>query len=371
MTQAQMEESRKTVLFDNHVALGARIIDFGGWQMPVMYSTIVEEHVNVREQAGLFDLCHMGRLDIKGEGHKDFLHKVLTNNVHDLASGMARYSLICNNNGLVQDDILIYAKTDSETFMVVNASNREKIVAHLNAIAEGSSVTITDRSFDMGMLAIQGPRSVEIVNDHADINVDAIPYYGHQSCKLFGIDTMIARTGYTGEDGFEFFIAIDDTINLWEKLLDAGKDKALLPIGLGARDTLRLEAGMPLYGHEIDDTTTPLEAGLRFAVKLKKDPQFIGQANLIKSKEDGLKKCLVGIELKDKRVPRQGYLVKHNSKEVGMIVSGTASPTLGKNLAHAFVPPELKEVGTELHIEIRGKEFPAVVVPKPFYKRPS
>jgi len=367
----KVETTVKTILYDTHNSLSARLIDFGGWQMPVMYSNIVEEHLNVRNKAGLFDLCHMGRLTISGPRHKDFLHRVLSNNVHDLQTGHARYSLICNEAGTVLDDILIYADDDNSTFMVVNAGNREKIVGHLKHEAKGSDTLIIDQSFEMGMIAIQGPNSVDICNEHCDKDLSELPYYGHVISQIFGVDCRIARTGYTGEDGFEFFMSIDKTVFIWNQFLKVGQAKGLLPIGLGARDTLRLEAGMPLYGHEIDEQTNPLEAGLTFAVKLKKEPVFIGQESLIKTKSTGVKKILVGLELKDKRVPRQGYIVKHGGNEVGVIVSGTASPSLKKNVGHAFVPPELKAAGTEISVVIRGKEFPALVTPKPFYKRNS
>ena len=358
---------KQTVLYDTHKEQGARFIGFGGWDMPVMYSTIQEEHKATRHGAGLFDLCHMGRLEITGAQRREFIHYVYTNNVHDLEPGRARYGLVLNDKGGAQDDILIYAEEDM-IFVVVNASNREKIVSFFNEKASQFDVQIKDVTFDLAMIAIQGPESVTITNKLTDTNVDDIPYYGHTQATLAGCPARIARTGYTGEDGFEFYVASDKAAHVWQELLKEGNG-TLLPVGLAARDTLRLEAGMPLYGHEITEETGPLEAGLRFAVKLKKDPEFVGQKALLNLKKEGIKKTLVGLECLDKRVPREGYEIVHNGNVVGEVVSGTASPTLGKNIAQGYIPTELNDDSTELHIRIRGKDFPAKIIKRPFYKR--
>lgn len=345
------------------------MVEFGGWDMPVQYVGIVQEHHNVRTKSGLFDLCHMGRLMFSGPKHREFLHRVLTNNVLDLEPGRARYSLVCNDRGGVLDDILIYADPKA-TMMVVNAGNRDKMTNYLaKEAASFKGVEMVDESEDQAMIAVQGPQSVAITSELTAMNVGDIPYYAHASGKVGGLPVRVARTGYTGEDGFEFFGSPSDLLKLFDILLDKGASRGLTPVGLGARDTLRLEAGMPLYGHEMDEAISPFEASLGWAVKLKKSPSFVGQEALKSQKAEGLSKVLVGLNCLDKRVPRQGYRVLHNGQAVGVVTSGTASPTLGQNIANALVPPTLAELGSKLTIEIRDHHAPAQVVTRPFYKR--
>jgi aminomethyltransferase len=347
---------QRTCLYDAHVKLKARMVDFHGWEMPIQYAGIIDEHTAVRARVGLFDLSHMGRVRVQGPGRRAFLQKVLTIDVTKVPEGKCRYSFFLTEKGTVIDDLILYAGGPDD-FLVVNASNREADLAwmkqHLPA-----DVTLVDETFTTALIALQGPRSVETVKRVLDIDPSAMGYYTFATIGEY----FISRTGYTGEDGFEIFVPTAKAAGIWDRFIDAH----IAPIGLGARDTLRTEAAMPLYGNDLDDATTPLEAGLNFAVDLEK-PEFIGQAALKAAGAPGRR--LAGIVMEGKRIPRPGYEVLHDGKKVGKITSGTWSPTLEKSIAMAYVPPDLRKEGTALEIDVRGRLEKAATVKLPFYRR--
>lgn len=355
----------RTSLYPVHLALHGHLVDFHGWDLPLHYADIRSEHLAVRKQAGLFDLSHMGRLRVSGPGAEALLERCLTQEIGSMPVGRCRYSLMLDEAGHVLDDVLVY-REPAAFFLVVNASNLPKIVAWL-ARQRAFPATVEDVTETLALIAIQGPRAAEILQPLAGADVSALKYYTFCEARPNGGPGMISRTGYTGEDGFEIYLPAAAASACWEALMKAGSGRGLVPIGLGARDTLRLEAGMPLYGHELDERTNPLEAGLDWAVKFTKD--FIGRAALEQAKAVGLAKRLVGLEVADKRIPRQGYPVLKGGKPVGAVTSGTTSPLTGKTLAMAYVIPGEASVGNALEIEIRGVGYPAKVVPLPFYKR--
>jgi aminomethyltransferase len=351
-TDAATPQLKRTPLYDEHRALGARLVEFSGWEMPVQYSGILEEHRAVRERAGIFDVSHMGEFRIEGPGALDFLQGLVPNNVARLTDGQALYTQICNEQGGTLDDLTIYRFGDARYMAVVNADTTDGDWAWFTQQAAGrEEVTLTNISDETGLLALQGPRARDILATLTDTDLDAIAYYHFAEGAIADISCLILRTGYTGEDGFELCCAGGDVVALWRALLEAGGSVGLLPAGLGARDTLRLEAGFCLYGHELNEQITPLEAGLGWSVKLEKGHDFIGREALLAQKEQGLPRKRVGIELRDRGVPRAGY------------------PILRDGAAIGYVPPEHAAPGTEIAIEIRGKAVPAVIVALPFYKR--
>ncbi len=361
----------ETALKPAHEALGARLVPFAGWNMPVQYQGILEEAVLVRTKAGLFDLGHMGRVRVAGKGAEAFLQRLQTNDAKTLAKGQIRYALMLDEQGATQDDILVYrdAVADDSYFLVVNASNTARDLARMRATAAGMpDVRITDQTQELGMFAIQGPLAHEITQTLTDSDLASLKYYFWRRARVAGADVEISRTGYTGEDGFEVYAPQARIRGLWDAFLAAGKPKGLLPAGLGSRDTLRLEAGMPLYGHEIDETTNPLEAGLGWAVKFTHD--FTGRAALEAIQQrGGTGRRLVGLTSTSKRVPRQGYGVFAAGKQVGHVVSGAVSPTLSTHIATAYVEDRFATAGTALEFAIKDKREPAVVCALPFYKR--
>lgn len=361
---------KRTPLYEEHRALRARLVEFSGWEMPVQYSGILDEHRAVRERAGLFDVCHMGEFHVTGLGALDFLQGLVPNNVARLADGQALYTQICNEQGGTLDDLLIYHLGDERYMTVVNAGTMESDWDGFTRQAAGrSDVTLTNDSAQTGLIALQGPRALQILQPLTTTDLGPIAYYHFAEGNVADIACLISRTGYTGEDGFELYCASDDVVALWRALLKAGEPHGLIPAGLGARDTLRLEAGYCLYGHELNEQTSPLEAGLGWTVKLEKGHDFIGRAALLAQKQNGLPRKLVGIELRDRGVPRAEYAILRDGQAIGQLTSGTVGPTLGKAIGMGFVPPESAAVGTEVAIEIRGKAVPAVVVALPFYKR--
>ena len=371
---AETEESlRRTPLYERHVALGARIVPFAGWQMPVQYAGIMAEHRAVRSAAGLFDLGHMGQVEVTGPDALPFLQTVTTNDVATLEPGDAQYSLLPNERGGVIDDIIVYRRPDGDGFMVVvNASNAAKDVAWLHrqrATRPDFAVTVEDRSAETGMIAIQGPRASTIVQRLTAVDLEAIGDFSWQRGEIAGVPTMIARTGYTGEDGFEFYTVIADIGGLWDALMAAGKDDGLVPVGLGARDTLRLEARMPLYGNELADDINPLEAGLGWAVKLDKG-EFIGREPIAAMKAAGPPRRTVGFKLTERvGAARAHFPVLVDGRLVGQVTSGGTSPTLGENIGLALIERSAAGIGQPLQIEIRGRPVAAVQVKTPFYKR--
>jgi aminomethyltransferase len=369
-TDAATPRLKRTPLYDEHRALGARLVEFSGWEMPVQYSGILDEHRAVRERAGLFDVCHMGEFGAEGPGALDFLQGLVPNNVARLADGQALYTQICNEQGGTLDDLLIYRLGDQRYMTVVNAGTMESDWAWFTQQAAGhADVTLTNNSAETGLIALQGPRAREILRPLTTTDLDAIAYYHFAEGTVAGIDCLISRTGYTGEDGFELYCASGDAVALWRALLTAGAPHGLIPAGLGARDTLRLEAGYCLYGHELNEQTSPLEAGLSWSVKLEKGHDFIGREALLAQKQQGLPRKLVGIELRDRGVPRAGYAILREGATIGELTSGTVGPTLGTAIGMGYVSPQDAALGNEIAIDIRGKAVPAAIVALPFYKR--
>lgn len=352
----------RTSLYDWHSTNGARLVEFGGWEMPVQYSSIVEEHHAVRKNVGIFDVSHMGRFSFAGDEAENLLQHVCTNNATSMKENQIRYNLICNEQGGILDDVLVY-RWPYGWSMVVNASNRQKILDWLHQQNEHHEVDVEDRTLDTCMIAVQGPKAIEICKGLTETDFSNLKYYYGAPTRYEEHACVVSRTGYTGEDGLEFMISKDYGIKLWEALVERGA----VPCGLGARDTLRLEAAMPLYGHELNEETNPLEAGLDWAVKFNKG-EFIGREAIEKTK-DNLLRRRVGLELTGKRIAREGATILKDGNKIGTITSGTFSPTLKKSLSMGYVQPEFSEDGTELTIDIRGKQESARVVSLPFYQR--
>jgi aminomethyltransferase len=358
---------KRTPFYEKHAALGAKIVPFAGYEMPVQYPQgITAEHKAVRERCGLFDVSHMGEFIIRGERAVDFVTYVTTNDVAALAIGQVHYSTILNERGTIEDDCLVYRFPD-RVMMVVNASNVAKDYAHVVRHAARFGVTVEDVSDDMGLLALQGPKAAEILQTLTKTDLSTIKYYHFAEGEVAGMPMIISRTGYTGEDGFELYHDVKYSEKLWDVLIAAGD---VTPAGLGARDTLRLEMGMALYGNDIDDTVTPLEANLAWLVKLKKG-DFVGSDVLNAQKANGVAKKLVGFTMGDRNIARHGYPVFANGEASGVVCSGTMSPTLGIPIGTAYVPTALSKEGSTFEVEIRGKRVTATVVKPPFYKEAS
>lgn len=363
---------KRTPLFDDHVAAGGRMVDFAGFELPVQYSTLGEEHEAVRTRAGMFDVSHMGEVFISGPGAFDFIQKISCNDHSKLAIGRAQYTGLMYPQGTFVDDMLVHRMDDEEFLLVVNAANRAKDVAYLNDLAgQASGVTVDDRSDDWAQIAVQGPVAKEILQTLTQTALDEIKYYRFAWGEIAGRHCLIARTGYTGEDGFELYQSPGDASPVWNAVLEAGRSKNLVPAGLGARDTLRFEAGMSLYGNEIDDATTPYEAGLGWIVKMKKG-DFIGRDVLEAQKDEGTSRRLVGFEMVGRGIARHGYdvfLAEDGGEAVGHVTTGTQSPTLGRALGMAYLPTGSTEIGNEFFVQIRKRRTLARVVALPFYSR--
>jgi aminomethyltransferase len=376
-TNAMPSSPLRTPLYDWHVAHGARMVDFAGWEMPIQYTSITEEHQTARSAAGLFDISHMGRLLIDGPDALDLIQHIDTNDAATMKLGQARYGLVCNERGGIRDDVLVYRFSDY-WLMVVNASNREKILGWIEEHKGARQLRIKDATMALGMVAVQGPRALDIVVASSQSagqplfeNVRALKYYHAVSSPASEGPTVVSRTGYTGEDGIEVILPAARLRELCSALETSANrlNIPLAPCGLGARDTLRLEAAMPLYGHELGEDIDPLQAGLGWAVKLDKG-DFIGRNALLQLRENPRRRRRVGLEIEGKRIAREGALVSRDGREAGRITSGTYTPTLAKALAMAYVDPELTPVGTVCAVDVRGKSVPAQVVSLPFYKRP-
>lgn len=360
---------KRTPLYEHHVQLDARMVEFGGWEMPVQYTGILDEHRAVRERAGLFDVSHMGEVRVVGKDALAFLRRMLTNDAGDLASGQAQYTLLCRPSGGVIDDLIAYRVGADEYLLVVNASNTDKDFAWLADHAEGN-LDADNMSDTKGLLALQGPKSAAILQPLTNVDLSNLKYYHITRGEVAGLGGFVSRTGYTGEDGFEIVVEAGDVGELWDALLEAGDDYGLVPAGLGARDTLRLEAGMPLYGHELDEDTNPLEAGLSYFVKLDR-PDFVGRTALVEAKERGHDRKLIGFEVMGRGIARQGYEIQSAGETVGAVTSGTFAPYLEKAIGMGFVTPELAQPGTDIDVIVRGRPVAAQIVKRPFYKRSS
>ncbi len=365
-----MANLKRTPLYETHLALGARMVEFGGWEMPVQYSGILDEHQAVRNAAGLFDIDHMGQFDVTGADALKFLQRLLSSDLSTLELNEAKYAIMCYADGTCVDDTFVYklpgaTKSKPHYMVVVNASNRENDFAWMDAHRVGFKVALRDVSDEFYMLAFQGPKAEEVLQRLESFDLSKIKYH---NARGFGIGKergLLARTGYTGEDGFELFVPASHGKHVWDAILDAGKAEGVKPIGLGARDSLRFEAKMALYGHEIDASTTPIEAALGWACDL--DKEFIGRDVLLKQKLDGVKKKLVGFEMVDQGIARKDYEIAKDGKTIGVVTTGMFAPTLKKNLGLGFVPPEFAKIGTEFDVIVRGKPLQARVVKTPFY----
>ncbi|ASB88477.1 glycine cleavage system aminomethyltransferase GcvT [Bacillus sonorensis] len=360
---------KRTPLFDLYKEYGGKTIDFGGWELPVQFSSIKEEHEAVRTKAGLFDVSHMGEVEVTGADSLPFLQKLLTNDVAALKEGGAQYTAMCDENGGTIDDLLVYMKGSGRYLLVINAANIGKDIDWLNRHAEGD-VKIKNISDEISLLALQGPKAEQILQQVTDIDLAALkPFTFRDETAVGSVRALVSRTGYTGEDGFEIYCRGEDAARIWKLLLETGRDEGLIPCGLGARDTLRFEAKLPLYGQELTKDITPIEAGIGFAVKTKKEADFFGKSVLAKQKEEGVDRKLVGLEMLDKGIPRHGYPVYHQGVQAGEVTTGTQSPTLKKNVGLALLKKEAAELGTIVEVEIRKKRLKAKIAKTPFYKR--
>ena len=357
------ETLRRTPLYEEHKNLGARLVDFAGWEMPVQYEGVKAEHAAVRERAGLFDVSHMGEVTFSGPDARAAVQRLVSRDVARMEAGQAGYCAVCYEDGGTVDDVIVYRRED-DFLIVVNAANREKDVAHFRENAADLNVRITDESDEWALLALQGPEAVGILQGLTDADLSAVRPFRFIEAEVEGAPAILSRTGYTGEDGFEIYIRPDSAPAVWRRLMGSG----VAPVGLGARDTLRLEAGMSLYGNELSADITPLEAGISFAVHLDKEPEFIGQRALRRQKEEGLSKKVVAFELTGRGIARHEHPVAVGGKEVGHVTSGTHSPTLGKAIGLALVPSGVQD---SFEAVIRGKNVSARVVSLPFYKRDS
>jgi len=363
---------KRTPLYDIHVALGGKIVPFAGYEMPVQYPTgITAEHKAVRERAGLFDVSHMGEIDVLGPDAIAFVNRVASNDASKLIDGQAQYSALTTPQGTVIDDLLVYRFSSDHLLLVVNAGTTDKDWEWISSHRQNEDVELRNRSADYCQIAVQGPEAITILQKLTDVPLAEIKYYHFREGAVDGVPSIVSRTGYTGEDGFEVYAAADKAEGLWDKILAAGNygsDEGILPCGLAARNTLRLEAGMCLYGHEIDETTTLLEANLGWICKLNKG-DFIGRDVLAKQKEEGIRRKLVGFDVTDRGIARDGQDVLINGERVGRVTSGSPAPFLKKNIGMAYVPVELAGTETKIEIDVRGRLVAAQIVPLPFYKR--
>jgi aminomethyltransferase len=359
---------KQTPLYESHKKLGAKMVDFGGWAMPVSYSGVLKEHHAVRQKVGLFDVSHMGEIFVEGPEALAFLQWVTCNDVNLLKAGQCQYTLLTRPEGGVVDDVILYRRGEKSFFFCVNASNIEKDYEWLLENGKKFEVDLKNRSDEYALLALQGPLAQEILQSFTSSSLSQLLSFHFVEARIDDHPVWISRTGYTGEDGFEIYSSPQDATSIWEKFLEKGKPLGLLPCGLGARDTLRLEMAYPLYGHELRDDITPLEAGLGWVVKLDKG-DFLGRPVLLQQKEQGVQKKRVGFVMKDDGIAREGYPIFSQEEQVGSVSSGTYSPSLDKNIGCGYVRNDLAKIGTLLAIEIRGKKKMAEVVTIPFYKK--
>jgi len=359
---------KKTRLNSCHKKLGAKLIEFFGWEMPVEFSGIIKEHLAVRQKAGLFDVSHMGEIVISGKQALDFVQYLTPNNAARLTPNKAQYSALTTPRGTFIDDLLVYCLDEDRYLLVVNAANSDKDYEWVLSHKEGFDVQAENKCDDYSQLALQGPKAMEILQPLTKINLEEMNIFGVSWGNVAGEDTIVSRTGYTGEDGFEIYTLSQNPDKIWDAILEEGKAFDVLPIGLGARDTLRLEARLMLYGNDIDETTTVLEADLSWLIKFKKG-NFLGRDALLKQKEEGIKRKIIGFEILDRGIVRSHYHVFVDGEKVSEVSSGSFSPFLKKSIGLTYLPIEHTEIGTEFEIEIRGNRVKAVVVPTPFYKR--
>jgi aminomethyltransferase len=359
--------AKRTPFFEIHKVYQGNISEFAGWEMPICYRGIIDEHKTVRSEAGLFDVSHMGEIEVKGKDALVNLQKLLVTNIQTMSVSRVKYSALCYPDGGVVDDITIYRLAEDRFLLCSNAGNTEKDHQWILQNLEGD-VEVINRSSEYAQLAIQGPKAVEVLQKLTPVNLEKIKYYWFAYGTIDGVQAIISRTGYSGEDGFELYFNPEFAIQVWERLMAIGKRSGLRPAGLGARDTLRLEMGFPLYGHELNPTISLLEAGLERFVDFDK-PSFIGKETLLKYEREGTQQRLVGFRMVGEGIPRSRYEIYKDGRIVGLITSGTISPSLGKGIGLGYITIEEARIGNEVSVMIRGKKLPAVVVETPFYKR--
>lgn len=363
------EGLKRTPLFEVYGNYDAKIVPFAGWEMPIEFKGITEEHKMVRASAGIFDVSHMGEIEVKGKDAEAFCQKICTNDISKLEDNQILYSFMCYENGTVVDDILVYKFSRDDFMLVVNAGNISKDYEWIESHAAGYEVNINNISDSIGQVAIQGPKAEAILQKFTETDLSEIKFfYALRNVDIKGINTIVSRTGYTGEDGFEIYCEAKDSVKLWKLILKESSEEDIIPIGLGARDTLRFEANLPLYGNELSDEITPIEAGYGYFVKLDKD-DFIGKEALMAQKSGGLKRKIVGFELLDKRISRHGYEVYSENDKIGVVTTGYQSPTLQKSIGLALIDAQYAALGNEIYIDIRNKKVPAKIVSRSFYKK--
>lgn len=357
---------KKTKFYDVHKKLGAKLVDFAGYEMPVQYSSIIDEHRAVRTSVGVFDVSHMGEIFVEGENALDFVQHITTNNASKLSDGRVQYSAMCYEDGGIVDDLLVYRFNENKYMLVVNASNKDKDFEWMKKNNKFNA-ELVDKSDEYSLLAVQGPNSQKVIQKLTDVKLEEIEYYHFVETKVAGVEMILSRTGYTGELGYEIYFIGDESTaeKVWNAIFEAGEEFEIKPVGLGARDSLRLEMGFCLYGNDIDKTTNPIEAGLSWITKLKKG-EFIGREPIAKVKEEGVTRKLVPLTTDQKAFPRHGYDVTVDGRKIGYVTSGTVSPILGKPIALAYVEKEYAQEGTEVNITIRDKEIPVQIVKLPF-----
>ena len=355
---------KRTPLYEEHLKAKGQIVDFAGYELPIQYAGITEEHEAVRNDVGLFDVSHMGEVEVKGKDALKFVQNLVSNNVKKLVDNQILYTVMCYEDGTVVDDLLVYRFEEEYFYLVINAANVDKDYEWMKKQSEGFDITLDNISESVAQLALQGPNAQDVLQKLVNVDLTEIEFFHcHREVMIDDVKALVSRTGYTGEDGFEIYIKNQDAVKVWDQLIKEN----VVPIGLGARDTLRFEACLPLYGHEISDTINPLEAGLSMFVKLDND-QFIGKDALVKIKEDGLKRKLVGLEI-SKGIAREGYEVLANNQVIGHITTGYKSPTVGKSVALALIDRSYGDMGNQLMVQVRKKQVPATIVSKRFYKK--
>ncbi|NLY66178.1 MAG: glycine cleavage system aminomethyltransferase GcvT [Tissierellia bacterium] len=361
--------AKKTPLYDEHVKLGGKIVDYAGWFLPVQYEGLIPEHEAVRNAAGIFDVSHMGEVMVKGKDALAFLQYLLTNDISKLVEDQVMYTIMCYPDGGAVDDLLVYKFGEEEYLLVINAANTDKDIKWMIDNKKDFNIIIENISDQVGLMAVQGPNAEKILQKLTDFDLSTIGnYHFKRNVNFAGKECLISRTGYTGEDGFEVCTKAEDTVEVWNKILEAGEEFGLKPAGLGARDTLRFEASMPLYGNEISEEITPLEAGLKFFVKLDKAEDFIGKEALTKQWNEGLKRKVVGFELLGRGIPRDGYEVQKDGKKIGHVTTGYMSPTLKKSIGNALIDTEYAQLGNEIDVMIRNKPVKAKIIDRRFLK---
>ncbi|HAE91066.1 glycine cleavage system aminomethyltransferase GcvT [Tissierella praeacuta] len=360
-------EAKKTPLYDEHVGLGGKVVDYAGWYLPVQYEGLIAEHEAVRNAVGLFDVSHMGEITVKGKDALAFVDYLMTNDISKVVDNQIVYTFMCAPDGGVVDDLLVYRLAHDDYYLVVNASNTAKDYKWILEQKGNFDVEITNISDTVGEVAIQGPLAQKVLQKLTKTDLNTITFFTlNRKVDINGVECMVSRTGYTGEDGFEVYTTNEGIVKVWKDILEAGKEEGIKPCGLGCRDTLRFEASLPLYGHEISAEINPLEGGFKYFVKLDKASDFIGKEALNKQWKEGLKRKLAGFEMIDRGIPREGYEIQKDGKVIGHVTTGYMSPTLKKNIGNALISPEYTELGTEIDIMIRNKPAKAKIISKKF-----